>query len=1081
MLGYSIILYLIIGWLFVVVPFMLVIIVFIQNAIVNKLKVIDFERMKIADQRGKKIKDIIHGIKMIKFNTWERVLTHQIKVLREQERQLISSYFLWEGTARSIGYFLPLSSGIVCFWVYINFIGDLSIADTYAMLILFNNLLHPIIVALDALANLASSQISDKRVSRLLKIIPHKAETNNSSLQKGEIEILDAIINWVDDEINGPLPPPQELQLLRENSSDSPDQFRLGPISMRIKPGEFFGIIGRVGTGKSSLILSLISELQPVKGSISRNGSLAYVSQEPFLLNDTLRENILFGDEFEEAFYEEVIKKCELLQDIQQLPGGDLTQIGERGINLSGGQKQRIAIARAAYSRAEIVVIDDSLSALDSHVGERILENVFMGLMSKSTRIMSTHKTSAFKCFDRIIWLQNNGKVGFIGRYQELVTGEYGFEDYLYTQQQENIDEDERLIEEEKAEPLKEQISEQKPFVTNDVAIKNVGNLTDAARTEKGKLNLAEKRNKGNISSSVYLFYFKEAGICLVILIAIFYSLTIGIRMFIDWWTGQWIDNTFSMNQNIYPVFYLGFTFLLLFVLIIRAYIFGRAVSSATFNIFDEFMWNLLRRPISFFDTTPTGVLLNRSIKDVGEVDYNLPKWYIGFLEYAFVYLGTFILISIVTPYAIIIIVILSIIGFIRAKKYIQVSTELKRISKLANSPVISAVNELVNGIATIRSFGKIEHAKRRFEKLNDLLTVCEVHEKLSIPWLRLVIEYSIFFIIAISVVFITISRDYTIIPINDPGVFGLVLSYLLTLSNLSGMFITNLTQIMKDMSSVERIQEYVKYDKHEADFDTPIPPKDWPSSGKIVLENISTRYREGLPLIIDDVSFEISPCEKIGIVGRTGSGKSTILLTLMRILELSNGKILIGDLDISKIGLSHVRKAIDIIPQDPQLLEGTIMFNLDPMEENTSEEVLARLEELDLIETLATILQKEFISKEEMRSELNRFRIDSRGENLSLGQRQLICICRALIKRPKILLMDESTASIDQKTDEIIQSIIHSKLGNTTVVTIAHRLNTIMNYDRILVLDNGKKIESGRVTELLSMSTGVFRGMASK
>ena len=463
----------------------------------------------------------------------------------------------------------------------------------------------------------------------------------------------------------------------------------------------------------------------------------------------------------------------------------------------------------------------------------------------------------------------------------------------------------------------------------------------------------------------VYFRYIQSSGLHNFFFTIFLFALSIAIRIGLNLYVGSWIDKNswiknYGLDDDIFPLIYLGGLVLTFIVFAIRSVFFGIMVSSASYNMFDGVISNILRRPVSFFDTTPSGVILNRCIMDVGELDFKIPNQLTVFFEFIFDYIGTLILIGIAAPYTFILILVLVVTAAFNLRRYIISATELKRILKLAISPLLSKVNEMITGATVLRTFGLKDHVLGEFEKISDILTSVFLHEYLSSMWFRVRTEYTIFALVAVTMFCITINRDIQVVPFVNPTVMSLVLTYMLTIGSGMGKFLKSTNEIMRDMNSFERVKEYLDFSEQEADWKVPEAPKGWPENGEIEAMNVQVRYREGLPLVLKGVDFKIGHKEKIGIVGRTGSGKSTLVLALMRIIELAKEEgemfIKIAGQNISELGLHWVRQAIEIVPQDPQLVEGTLKFNLDPTNQFSEEEIIKKLEKVGVLEALETL-----------------------------------------------------------------------------------------------------------------------------
>lgn len=987
-------------------------------------------------------------------------------------------------------------------------------------------------------------------------------------------------------------------------------------LNLKIKSGDFIAVLGKVGSGKTSLLYALIDEMVRVSGSVKKNGKIALIPQEAFLLNDTIQANIIFGEPLNHERYQLVLNLCELDDDLNSLPAGDKTEIGERGVNISGGQKQRISIARAVYSEADIFLIDDALSALDAYVGSRILKKVFEEELKEKTRVMVTHNMSHLKNIRKIIFL-DKGEIVSKGNLQKVQKNKI-FKEFAIQVEKEMEKESEEEIgfsfdknsfngsfssmKEISIKEIKTSIQNSDSEKNNCIEKKNleksfqknqleeIPNLKALSPTQNelkfsstlapttqelpsaaGHLMQAEKRFEGVIGIKIFLYYFSKGGITLSITVFLLFALTVAGIYFSSYWLGAWAENRFELPSSQYPIYYSFIVATLVLTIIIRTLFYTWLTTSAGFNIFSSIIWNILRRPMSFFDTTSSGVILNRCIGDIDELDSRFPLVFSSLIRVSFLMMGTIIIMILVSPLLILVVLLLSLILWRQSHRYVKTSTELRRLVQLSLSPVLSRAKELTEGVSVIRGFKKSKFMLKNYISAADLHHNADLHEQMSGIWMRNRIHYILAVLAGCYAIAVALNKFLKINFTQDTAALGLVLIYISAFGDQASRLLWGFANTVKSGNSIQRLHEYEKWEEHEAEWAEPKAPLNWPMRGDIELKNLSVRYREGLPLVLDKVNFCVRSGEKIGVVGRTGSGKSTLLLALMRILELEEdekdeinfvekinkrdfekeiendknnlgedsnlsvpsepkicldhirkeekelfvsldkngrneeekenliekGKILIDNIDISKIGLHHLRSKLSIIPQDPFLFQGTLKENMDPFNYYSESLILEQLKHVGLLET---INNEDFISQiskfsSDLKSDQNSagiphicistqetdilklkitdkmklsFMIESKGANLSIGQKQLLCIARALIRKPKILLMDEATANIDEKTDSKIQKIIKYGLKDITVVTIAHRLSTIIQYDNLLILADGKKVEEGSPSCLL-------------
>ena len=901
------------------------------------------------------------------------------------------------------------------------------------------------------------------------------------------------------------------------SSSDEFEKIVLRDIDLCVQPGEFVALVGRVGSGKTSLLKSVVNELKVQRGTVLSKGSIACVSQTAFLVNDTLRNNILFGKPYNKAKYEKIIRICQLLPDLEILPSGDSTEIGERGINLSGGQKQRISLARAVYSDSDIYLIDDCLSALDAHVGKAVLEKVILRHLRGKTIIMASHHTHFLDRCDSV-YVIKNGTIVLGGSYSEVKDIEE-FKELLVEKDKEEVlglsgpnskrTERTNQLSQRSRDLDNEHLSAQSPrdktSKTNEILAEN--------QNEAGRLTKEEHRSQGIVGFDVILFYIKNGSWLIFLVTIAFFTSSIVLTVTIEWWPAQWYKDSFRLTKKTYISIYFSLIITFLASSMLKGLIYSLFASKSSYRIFKKMVWNLLRKPLGFFDTTPSGVIINRMVDDLETVDLDFSREVFNLMNYLFMFLASFSLMlgaSILLVSCVIVTALLMVYIF---KRYLLASTELKRIFRLSRSPVLSTVSEMVNGVSQIKLYKFENSLFKKWEYYQEITINSQIHEGYSLLWVLLCV-YTTFAFIALLIgsVFFIKKQSGMIDADSSVGV-GLVMQYVVSLTSLVYNFSLSLGQFMTELCVVERLKEYFDFSGFEAEFDQKKDAEidqNWPEEQGVEIKNLSIRYREGLPLVIKNLDLEIKAGQKAAILGRTGSGKSTLMLSLMRIIEASfddegeKGEILITGVDIAKLGLHRLRKGISIIPQDPNLLKGTLRFNVDNFDMVSNNKIISALQRVSFFETLSSDQIEEVRMKQQHRASAKKtnregskslsertsardtpldltcflsMEIEAKGANLSVGQRQLICIAKALVQDSKILLMDEATASIDKKLDQLIQRVIMDQMEDRTVITIAHRLETIIGYDKVVILSDGSKIEEGSPQELMELQ-GEFYSM---
>ncbi|KAK3432694.1 hypothetical protein EUGRSUZ_D00217 [Eucalyptus grandis] len=779
----------------------------------------------------------------------------------------------------------------------------------------------------------------------------------------------------------------------------------------------------------------MLGELSPVSDAcVTIRGTVAYVPQVSWIFNDT---------------------------------GHDLTEIGERGVNISGGQKQRVSMARAVYSNSDVYIFDDPLSALDAHVGRQVFNSCIMEELRGKTRILVTNQLHFLPQVDRII-LVHEGMVKEEGTFEELSRSKV-----LFQTLKENAGKMEEQMEDDEEEEEEKNVEEKTSKPAADTIVNELPENQDRGKKGKGgKLVLIkqEERETGIVSWKVLMRY-KGAlgGLWVVAVLFICYTLTEVLRISSSTWLSFWTHQ--STSENYRPGFYILIYALLSFgqvtVMLTNAYWLVISSLYAAKTLHDSMLRSILRAPMLFFHTNPVGRIINRFAKDLGDIDRNVPRCVNLFMGRLCQLLSTFVLIGIVSTISLWAILLLLILFYAAYLYFQSVSREVKRLDSIARSPVYAQFGEALNGLSTIRAYKAHDRlATSNAEAMDNSIRFTLVKVS-SNNWLDIRLD-------TLGCIMIWLTTTFAVMQTRNAenraafaSTMGLLLSYTLNITNLLSDVLRQASHAENSLNAVERVGVYIELPS-EAPLilESSRPPPGWPSSGLIKFEDVVLRYRPELPPVLHGLSFSTAPCEKLGIVGRTGAGKSSMINALFRIVELEKGRIVIDQCNTSKIGLEDLRKVLSIIPQSPVLFSGAVRFNLDPFNEH---------EDADLWEALERAHLKDVIRR-------NFYGLDAEvsegGENFSVGQRQLLCLARALLRRSKILVLDEATAAVDLRTDALVQKTIREEFTYCTMLIIAHRLNTIIDSDRVLVLDAGQVAEHDTPENLLSNEASAFSKM---
>ncbi|XP_063510414.1 multidrug resistance-associated protein 1 isoform X7 [Pongo pygmaeus] len=1004
----------------------MVLMVPVNAVMAMKTKTYQVAHMKSKDNRIKLMNEILNGIKVLKLYAWELAFKDKVLAIRQEELKVLkkSAYLSAVGTFT---------------WVCTPFLASVSLKRLRIFL--------------------SHEELEPDSIER--RPVKDGGGTNS-------ITVRNATFTWA--------------------RSDPPT---LNGITFSIPEGALVAVVGQVGCGKSSLLSALLAEMDKVEGHVAIKGSVAYVPQQAWIQNDSLRENILFGCQLEEPYYRSVIQACALLPDLEILPSGDRTEIGEKGVNLSGGQKQRVSLARAVYSNADIYLFDDPLSAVDAHVGKHIFENVIgpKGMLKNKTRILVTHSMSYLPQVDIII-VMSGGKISEMGSYQELLARDGAFAEFLrtYASTEQEQDPEENgvtgisgpgkeakqmengmLVTDSAGKQLQRQLSSSSSY-SGDISRQHNSTAelqkAGAKKEETWKLMEADKAQTGQVKLSVYWDYMKAIGLFISFLSIFLFMCNHVSALASNYWLSLWTDDPIVNGTQEHTKVRLSVYGALGISQGIAVFGYSMAVSIggilASRYLHVDLLHSILRSPMSFFERTPSGNLVNRFSKELDTVDSMIPEVIKMFMGSLFNVIGACIVILLATPIAAIIIPPLGLIYFFVQRFYVASSRQLKRLESVSRSPVYSHFNETLLGVSVIRAFEEQE----RFIHQSDLKV--DENQKAYYPsivanrWLAVRLECVGNCIVLFAALFAVISRHSL-----SAGLVGLSVSYSLQVTTYLNWLVRMSSEMETNIVAVERLKEYSETEKEAPwQIQETAPPSSWPQVGRVEFRNYCLRYREDLDFVLRHINVTINGGEKVGIVGRTGAGKSSLTLGLFRINESAKGEIIIDGINIAKIGLHDLRFKITIIPQDPVLFSGSLRMNLDPFSQYSDEEVWTSLELAHL---------KDFVSA--LPDKLDHECAEG-GENLSVGQRQLVCLARALLRKTKILVLDEATAAVDLETDDLIQSTIRTQFEDCTVLTIAHRLNTIMDYTRVIVLDKGEIQEYGAPSDLLQQR-GLFYSMA--
>ena len=1052
---------------------------------------------KITDQRVSLTQEILQAVRFVKFFGWETSFLERLKELRRCEIRSIQFLLAIRNAIQAVSMSLPVFASMLAFITYSLTSHTLNPARIFSSLALFNALRMPLNLLPLVIGQVTDAHASIARIQEFLLAEEQNEDVIWDRDMDAAIELQHASFTWerttkTDKDKAGAFRDKRQLNedkaalkkekkaekmakkekkaekmakkengatLLSDDTSSEHTQlepFKLQDMDFTVGRNELLAVIGTVGSGKSSLLAALAGDMRRTGGKMKMGSTRAFCPQYAWIQNTTLKENILFGKAYDSKWYDRVIDACALRPDLEILPGGDQTEIGERGITVSGGQKQRLNIARAIYFDADIVLMDDPLSAVDAHVGRHIMDHAICGLLQHKCRILATHQLHVLGRCDRIIWM-HEGRIVSIDTFGNLMRDNLDFQKLMATTAQEEI------VEKANGDDADEMEEEKKM-------------AKKIKKPKAGALMQQEERAVKSVTWGVWGAYLKASGSLLnfPLIFTSLIAMNCG-NIATSLWLSYWTSNKFHLHQGQYIGIYAG----LGAVSAVLTYIFSTSLSTSATNasrtMLQRAMTRVLRAPMSFFDTTPLGRITNRFSKDIDTMDNNLADSLRFYLITLSQIMSVFILVIVFFHYFAIALGPLFVLFLFAASYYRASAREMKRHESVLRSTVFARFSESIFGTASIRAYGMQSYFSERIREAIDQMDSAYFLTFSNQRWVSTRLDA-----IGNTLVFVTGLLVVTSRFNVSPSIGGLVLSYMLAIVQFIQFTIRQLAEVENNMNATERLHHYGTHLDEEAPLHLKVVEDSWPQSGSITFENVQMRYRSELPLVLQGLDFKVQGGERIGIVGRTGVGKSSIMSALFRLTELSGGSIKIDGIDIATVGLQDLRSRLAIIPQDPTLFRGTIRSNLDPFDEHSDLELWAALRKADLVGTEPEMAD----GKDGHNEHGGRIRLDStveeEGLNFSLGQRQLMALARALVRNSQITVCDEATSSVDFETDQKIQQTMATGFAGKTLLCIAHRLKTIIRYDRICVMDAGRIAEMDTPVNLYD-NDGIFHGMCVK
>ncbi|CAG5133932.1 unnamed protein product [Candidula unifasciata] len=1045
----------------------------INRWIAGKIGQLSTKMMKHKDERVKLTNELLSGIRVVKFYAWEQHFTARINSIREKELLYLRGRKYLDAMCVYFWATTPVMISILTFSTYVVMGKTLTAAKVFTSLSLFLMLISPLNAFPWVINGLVEAWVSLKRVHKFVCLEdtdPDHYYTSVAGNCSPVVWLKNASFTWTNshcedsDSITSVV---EDSRNEGENSSPTPAAATraqtqdLHDISLRIEKGQFVGIVGRVGSGKSSLLNALVGEMNKTQGEVFVDGleeGFALVAQEPWVQQATVRDNILFGQPFNSQRYEQVLKACALVEDLKMMPSGDMTEIGENGITLSGGQRSRVALARAVYQDKSLYLLDDPLSAMDIHVAKHIYTHCIMGLLRSKTRVLCTHHVKFLKKADLVVVMED-GRITQSGLPRDVLP---------------NIHLEDDHHEERNAKDSEE---------------------CDATEEAEDKLIQEEERQTGSVKADVYKNYWKNVGVCLspMVLMTMFFMQAS--RNTSDWWLSYWVSHSNSGSQNgsadvnsflssgqrdslplahLTPAednlrFYLGIYGSLAGVnsifTLARSFLFAYGGICAATVVHKRLLSAVLKAPLSFFETTPLGRIVNRFSSDLYAVDDSLPFTLNILLAQAYGMLGTLVITCYGLPWFAICLIPMGAVYFKIQHYYRRTSRELKRLSSISLSPIYAhfSGNNCRSGNhqgheALREVLFRVQFCEENMQRL-DINQRCQYATQLSARWIDFRLRMlGVAMVTSLSLIAVVQHHVSSV----SAGLVGLAISYSLSVTSLLGGVVMFFTETEKEFVSMERCQFYIDHTPSEKWDGALFAPVAWPAEGVVEFDGVSLHYRDVQSPALNDVSFKTQPGEKIGIVGRTGAGKSSLFLALFRMVEVSSGRIIVDDVNIRLLDLSDIRSRFVAIPQDPFLFSGSVRMNLDPTGGHTDSELWSALDRCHLRSSIERMGGLEAL-------------LTQRGKEFSVGQRQLLCLARAMLTNAKIICIDEATASVDLETDALIQKTIRQEFKDSTVLTIAHRINTVLDSQRVLVMKDGMVAEFASPHDLLNDPSSMF------
>lgn len=1074
-----------------------------------------------SDERVRFMKEVLTAMKLVKMYVWEELFA--VRVAEERKKEAEIQFF--GGVLKSINYAIVFSAppliALSIFGLHV-LESPLEASLAFTTLSLFNTLRLPLVLLPKGLRAAVEAYTSAERISSFLTLPDRALNTSYSGAvvaSNSEVSITDA----ANVSMNSSMTTRRERStgtIEIKDASFAPGFDKphlLKQISMRLEPGSLTVITGTVGSGKSNLLLSLLGQLTCVEGSVRVDGKFGYVPQTPWCAHGTVRDNILFGKPWNEKRYRAVIYACALERDLGLLEYSDLTEIGERGMNLSGGQRQRIATARAVYAGADVVLLDAPLSAVDAYTSQHMFKHAILGLLKGegATVVLVTHQVELIPKADTLIVMQE-GSIAYIGppspyaltkffptsvraveshtRHSSESEGTMtprarrpALSDVIGDDEEEDprlgpstpkagsstptrgaggsssIDKMDSYVFLElrpRAQSVDTRIRRQVSVISTLAATSaDLPLATVAVDKTATRLTASAETSSTGKSANSYLNLAIELRWYILFAVSVVFLVTQLTRIYSDIFISSWVINKYSRQEMWYVSLYAAYVAAFIFLLIVRGLVYFVMFKDGASRMHDTMSKALLRAPMSFFNLTPLGSLLSVISKDMDSLSDALADNIYLVWVYVLILLSTIGVVIAQVRIFLAVVGVLVILFILVCARYLAASKVFKLRAGAAASAVVAHVSETVQGIAVIQAF----RAENRYSSVNGDKLLAAQTARFTMETLQLWLSVRQD-LIGSLMVFGTCIMCVSLEKSLSPAAAGLAISNSFQILLFLSLMVRTAASAHDQMASVDRIRALGTV-LNEQDKGELTSPPGWPLKGEISFNNVVMSYVPDTPPVLKGVSFSIEAGEKIGIVGRTGAGKSSLIQAIFRLAPINDSSISIDGINTSQLALKCLRKNIAILPQEPVMFEGTLRSNLDPFSLRSDLELTQALEQCLLGDLLKSTTDGGGLSQ----------RVASMGANFSLGQQQLVCLARALLNESSLLLLDEATAALDSETDDKVQQVLRSAFANRTILTIAHRIDTIIDSDRIIVLDAGRVVEFAPPADLIENEKSIF------